>query len=295
MADEKIIFSMIGVLKGISQLSFEVTNFTRLANTVFREKGGIAKEYSDGAKRSLIMWKALTELSGELSTLDGEREISAGSVEKALRAVSEMQSLSITPNILTSLLDEEKVKSDKRLSSKILDLSKIIIRYKDLLSEKYCDTGDDIDVLCDLLKEDASPVRDAVFFIDGFMSFTEPQYTLLKILIRNSSVTVHLSIPKEDPEAYEYTELLRTRDRLVRLSGSDSGGEAVTRVGELRSERDILLREIANLFHKSGGILMVKREKELLRKKMAEAIEKEDFEEAAKIRDRLRSLEKDGE
>ena len=47
--------------------------------------------------------------------------------------------------------------------------------------------------------------------------------------------------------------------------------------------------------HKSGGILMVKREKELLRKKMAEAIEKEDFEEAAKIRDRLRSLEKDGE
>jgi len=47
--------------------------------------------------------------------------------------------------------------------------------------------------------------------------------------------------------------------------------------------------------HKSGGKMMLKREKELLKKQMAEAVEREDFEEAAKIRDRLRSLEKDGE
>lgn len=46
--------------------------------------------------------------------------------------------------------------------------------------------------------------------------------------------------------------------------------------------------------HKSGGVLMLKKEKELLRKKMAEAVAKEDFEEAAVIRDRLRSIEKEG-
>lgn len=46
--------------------------------------------------------------------------------------------------------------------------------------------------------------------------------------------------------------------------------------------------------HKSGSVLMLKKEKELLKKKMAEAVANEDFEEAAKIRDRIRELEKEG-
>ena len=41
--------------------ALEVTNFTRLANTVFRALGGLCGEYCDGAKSSLIMWRALTE------------------------------------------------------------------------------------------------------------------------------------------------------------------------------------------------------------------------------------------
>jgi protein arginine kinase activator len=47
--------------------------------------------------------------------------------------------------------------------------------------------------------------------------------------------------------------------------------------------------------HKSGGAMAAKREKELLKRKLAAAIENEEFEEAAKLRDRIRSLEKDGE
>lgn len=44
---------------------------------------------------------------------------------------------------------------------------------------------------------------------------------------------------------------------------------------------------------KGGSNLIKKREKQELKRKLAVAIEKEEFEEAAKIRDRLKSLEKE--
>lgn len=43
---------------------------------------------------------------------------------------------------------------------------------------------------------------------------------------------------------------------------------------------------------KSGSVLLLKREKDELKKKLALAIHKEEFEEAAKLRDKIRELEK---
>ncbi|MEA5085481.1 MAG: UvrB/UvrC motif-containing protein [Lachnospiraceae bacterium] len=45
---------------------------------------------------------------------------------------------------------------------------------------------------------------------------------------------------------------------------------------------------------KSGGKMLAKREKENLKRQLAVAIEKEEYEEAAKIRDRIRNIEKEG-
>ena len=42
---------------------FEVTNFTRLANTVFRETGGLSLRYATPADKALVMHKTLRELS----------------------------------------------------------------------------------------------------------------------------------------------------------------------------------------------------------------------------------------
>ncbi|MPN57016.1 hypothetical protein SDC9_204710 [bioreactor metagenome] len=40
--------------------------------------------------------------------------------------------------------------------------------------------------------------------------------------------------------------------------------------------------------------MLAKREKENLKRQLAVAIEKEEYEEAAKIRDRIRNIEKEG-
>ena len=47
--------------------------------------------------------------------------------------------------------------------------------------------------------------------------------------------------------------------------------------------------------HKSGGKMAAKREIETLKRKLAAAIENEEFEEAAKLRDKIKGLEKEGE
>ena len=51
------------ILPPSAALTFEVTNFTRFTNTAFRALGGISGEYITSAKKALVMWGVLTELS----------------------------------------------------------------------------------------------------------------------------------------------------------------------------------------------------------------------------------------
>ena len=205
-------------------LSFEVTNFTRLANTTFRSLGGISGEYCDNGKKALVMWRALTELSPVLTMTAGRKEISAGLVERALGAVSEMESLGIGPEQLLSGGEAPLVMEDKRLSGKLSDLSKIYTLYKTLLKEKYADTGEDCEAMVRKLSENPRFLADAEIFIDGFTSFTQPQYRLIELLVRRCAVTVSLAISAMGGSAFEYTEVRAAEERLIfsaRAAGVD--------------------------------------------------------------------------
>ena len=108
-----------------SVLCFEVTNFTRLANTTFRSLGGLSGEYCDSAKKSLIMWRTLSELSPTLSMTAGRSEINSGLVETALSAIGQMQNLGIRPADLAAASENEVLMRDGRLSKKLSDLASI--------------------------------------------------------------------------------------------------------------------------------------------------------------------------
>ena len=139
------------LLPDSAPLFFEVTNFTRLANTVFRGLGGADGEYCDNEKKALIMWRVLTELSATLTMTGGKREINAGTVDRALAAVKEMQSLGIEADELEAVAGNG-FEADKRLGSKISDLSLIMTLYKQLIREKYSDTADDVAAMAAKLK-----------------------------------------------------------------------------------------------------------------------------------------------
>ncbi len=213
---------LASVLPSSAPLLFEVTNFTRLANTTFRALGGINGEYCDKGKKLLIMWRVLTELSPNLGMTRGKREINIGIVETALRAIEEMQSLAIPADILAETLANDTVKADKRLFSKLSDLSRIYSLYKTLLNERYNDAGDDCDAMIEKLSQNPAFLSGYGIYVDGFTSFTEPQYKLLGMLADRAELTVILASSKYTEDFFEETELRSTKERLISVARKNS-------------------------------------------------------------------------
>ena len=227
-------------------LYFEATNFTRFANSVFRALGGIAGEYCTHSKKRLIMWRALSELS-PLLTLTGGGEISAGMIDRASQAVAELDSHGISPTELSDASLCDSVKESARLTAKVDDLVKIASLYKKLLHEKYQDTADDLTEATKKLRENPEYLRGTVFFVEGFTSFTEPQYSLLSVLMQTCEVTVALAMPKLESSSYEFTELVDTEARLIGVADKADVGKTVSAIdgralcSELLSEAEKLM------------------------------------------------------
>ena len=208
---------MCELLPPSAALSFEVTNFTRFTNTAFRTLGGISGEYITSAKKALVMWGVLTELSPMLAMTRGAKNIGSGTVTRALEAVNELASYGIRPDELraSELLAGEE---DSRLKSKLSDLSLIYSLYKSKLSERYADLTEDLSGLAQKLTSDGSYLDGAVVFIEGFTSFTEPQYALIRAMMKATAVNVVLTIKKGAKDSFEYSEIRECEKRLIRLA-----------------------------------------------------------------------------
>ena len=242
---------LAGILPSCAPLHFEVTNFTRLANTVYRTLGGISKEYSNRAKEALIMWKTLTELSPFL-TMTGGSEVNSGTVESALMAVREMKSISATPELLAEISRNDALGTNTRLVRKLEDISKIMTLYEKLLQEKYQSTGDECERLAEKLNQNPSFFDGVHFYISGFTSFTEPQYRVIRELIASSRVNIHLVFSRAESESFEFTEIKSTKERLVSLADKRGAEKNIYRADESARPTNPMLREICRYLWKNN-------------------------------------------
>ena len=242
---------MTDFLPPSAPLFFEATNFTRLADTVFRSLGGLAGERANASKRSLIMWRTLSELAPVLETAC-KGEITTGIVEKMLSGVRQMQSFSIGADELARTADALDTSVDRRLVARIRDMSRVLALYKKLLHEQFTDSDDDLMNAADKIAS-SDLFKDTEIFIDGFTSFTEPQYRLISALIKKCRVTVTLTLPKAMPDAFEYSEIKEAEKRLIRIAaecGSDAERIRIDGRGEAGS---MLIAEITDLLWRSNG------------------------------------------
>ena len=205
-------------------LCFEATNFSRFTDNVFRSLGGLSGEYCDSGKRSLIMWRALTELAPTLTITRGRCDVSYGTVSSVMRAIGEVRAAGIIPEELMEASENEKISSDLRLKSKLKDLASVYALYKNLLSDKYLDAGESAEAVIKKLNQNETFLSEYTVFIDGFTSFTEPQYKLIALLAKRCTVEVYLPYPQGCEELFEYTEIRGAIEKLkrsARLAGSD--------------------------------------------------------------------------
>lgn len=240
---------MANLLPAAAPLSFEVSNFSRLANTVFRQKGGLSYHYADLGTRTLCMWRAMGELLPLLHEDGGRLEL--GRVRRMTGAMRELAALSLTPTQLSRAA--EQVEDAPRLREKLEDLSLISTLYRAILSEKYDDAETDLDRLCDLLVSEA-PLAGRKIYVDGFISFTEQQWHVLRALASQCELTFTLTLPASREDNPAFLETKETRARILRLAREAGVPLEHTDLGAPRRQSaPILTQALCSLFEENTG------------------------------------------
>ncbi|MFA5561843.1 MAG: PD-(D/E)XK nuclease family protein [Eubacteriales bacterium] len=224
--------AMADLLPPDAPLYFEVTNFTRLANTVFRRYGGVAKSYATADTKALLMWQTLLELSPHLRHIRGEAD--SGLVEQMLSAVGELRSHCIDPEGL----ERAAIAVDNpHLRDKLLDLAALTAVYQDRLHMRYEDAAEVPDRLLEQLRH-SDALAGTVLFADSFTGFTTQQYRVLAQLVRRCELTVTLCLPPDAAERTCFDELFDTKQKLLRLAKEAGMPATVILTGENQRARD---------------------------------------------------------
>lgn len=233
-------------------LYFEATNFTRFADSAFRSLGGIASERPDRARRALVMWQCLTELSPVLRVMGSRGGVTVGQVSRAIAAMNELDSFGIGAEALAEAGAASR-EAHPRLADKLDDAALIASAYKAALAQKYDGARDEIEALCDRLAEEPNFLHGAHLFVEGFTSFTEAQYRLLCILAERGELSVALPLPRGTEESFEYTETRHAKSRLTKLAARRGIAIKVTRIANDANARSELLADACDSLWRSGA------------------------------------------
>ena len=214
-----------------------VLSFTRLAQTVFREVGGLAGEPLDEGARALLMSRALAEVAavsadqGETLLGAAPRQLrDAGYVEQLLTLLEELRQCGVPAAELERMeqtLEAEGQLTDMPLRNKMRDLYRVYTAYEGLVAAAGQDELTVLDRLADKLPDSQLPVG-AHIFVDGFKGFTAQELAVLeRLLPRAAEMTVTLTTDTagRSTGAEEYSRetplfqpVTRTARRLQRLA-----------------------------------------------------------------------------
>ena len=189
---------MLRALPPRAQLSFEVLNFSRLANRVFRTVGGLSYRYASPAVTNLTMWRVMRRLAPSLR-LFGEQAGDRSLTERMLSAVAQCKAYCIPPEKLAEAAD--MLPESDPLKNKLFDISLVLGAYSADLSLQFDDVDDDLSRAADLIAEHRTLFADTDVYVDSFTDFTRQELRLLELLMKTAAsfhVTTPLLFPNEE-------------------------------------------------------------------------------------------------
>jgi len=137
--------SMLRRLPPSAQLTFEVLNFSRLANKLFRIYGGLSYNYITDGMRNLFMKRTLIELEPMLSEYQLRIHGDSALPSLMLSQINEFKINSINPQRLeraaASLEDGDPLKN------KLTDLATIYQAFEGMVKNTYDDSTGDLEKL----------------------------------------------------------------------------------------------------------------------------------------------------
>ncbi|MCI5904660.1 MAG: PD-(D/E)XK nuclease family protein [Oscillospiraceae bacterium] len=182
----------------------EVLGFSRLAKYIFIKHGGLKGKYADDTVRSIIMFRALSELNAKKSLHFYAKQ--AERTRFAADALEFVKALSLN-GVTPQLLAERSAFLEGGSREKAEDIALICSEYFRLLEENgFKDNRTDISEAAKKAAEN-NYFADSVFFIDEFKSFTPDEYEMLQVIIRDSELlTVCLTTGDSVPRKFSLFE-----------------------------------------------------------------------------------------
>lgn len=169
----------------------QVLSFSRLADTVFREVGGLAEETLDEGTRALLMSRALEQVAAvsediadPMRGLRPRMATDSAYVEQLLQLWQEVRQCAVTTEtweqIVASLTEEEG--ADSLLTAKVGDIYRVFAAYEGLAAATGADELDKLTRLAQRLPDSRLPM-DAAVFVDGFKGFTVQELAVLEAFL----------------------------------------------------------------------------------------------------------------
>lgn len=223
-------------------LGGEVLTFTRLANRVFAQAGGLAEPTLDQGGRLLVMYLAVREMEEGLTVYRRPARKSAF-LKGLLDTLDECKSYQITPQIFAQAGE----RTGGATGDKLRDLSLIFNAYDALCQRLGADPRDRLTRLAQALETCGWGVG-MDFYLDGFTDFTPQQGLVLSQLMEQGhSVTIALTCDHllEDEEGQGiFSPARRTAayvERLARAAGQDVETQTLSepRVGKAPALRHL--------------------------------------------------------
>ncbi len=198
-------------LPASAQLYVEVLNYTRLANKLFREHGGIDYNSATHGLQKLLMWRAIMIAAPLLSEYCRSGDDDIALADSFLATYNELTAAGI------SLEDLEKIAASgnsSTLTRKIKDIVTVSSIYSSLLSSSYSDTNGELVRLCELLKN-TNCLKGTNVYFDGFSSITGIEHAITKLIFSQAdNCAITLSLPSHSYKGLDTVSIKRFSDKL---------------------------------------------------------------------------------
>ena len=193
---EKKVLSALGdtMAQNISVLSF-----SRICDEVDRVTGGVCSRPLKNSDIQILMKKAIGDCADNLTSFKRFKN-SDGFAKKMAETVYELKINCISPTDLTDAAGRSK---DPVLAVKLKDTAVIFETFCSLITEKYIDPSDKLNILYDKL-EGYRFFEGKTVYIDSFDGFTGQQYKIIdRILSQSKDVFITLNYDEKHNQGHK--------------------------------------------------------------------------------------------
>ena len=186
----------------------DVLSFGRLFYKLYKEISFKKREYISSCGKAVIITEIIRSLKDDLSVFGNEKRISSYS-EGILSTISEFKRYGLSPEDIKKCSEKAKNKSTQ---SKFSDLALIYEKYDEKILKIGHNSDDNSEHLIQLIPE-SSFVKNTIFFIDGFSSFTKVEREIIRLLCKHSK-NVYVTLKTDKNNTYLFAEVEKTANLL---------------------------------------------------------------------------------